>query len=117
MIDFLFPQSLRANANWSRAATDLMRRQWEFFDAQCRFGIKMFNTLLCVPEGKAPLPEHKSEDKPTLEDQAKERMRQGFAPPREIYEVQNRGRIDWSKVPDWARPSDPELFEGCQHEG
>jgi hypothetical protein len=44
-------------------------------------------------------------------------MRQGLAPPREVYEVQNRGRIDWTTAPDWARPADPELFEGCGHEG
>jgi hypothetical protein len=48
---------------------------------------------------------------------AKERLSKGLAPPREIYDVQNRDRIDWGNVPDWARSIDPELFEGCAHEG
>lgn len=45
------------------------------------------------------------------------RTRQGFAPPPEVYRVENRSRIDWSQLPDWARPVDPECFEGCCHEG
>jgi hypothetical protein len=47
---------------------------------------------------------------------AQQRMRQGFAPPSEIYRVEYRGRIDWLQFPDWARPVDPELFGGCCHE-
>ncbi len=46
-----------------------------------------------------------------------ERVSRGLAPPREIYQVQNRGKVDWSKVPEWARPIDPDMFEGCGHEG
>jgi hypothetical protein len=34
-----------------------------------------------------------------------------------VYEAQNRNRIDWTKMPEWARPADPELFEGAGHEG
>ena len=45
------------------------------------------------------------------------RLQQGLAPPRELYLVQNRHRIPWSQLPGWARPSDPELFDGCCHEG
>jgi hypothetical protein len=48
---------------------------------------------------------------------ATERVQAGLPPPRAIYDTQNRGRIDWSSFPEWARPSDPELFEGTQHEG
>jgi hypothetical protein len=48
---------------------------------------------------------------------AEERMRNGLAPPREVYRSPCRDRIDWSRFPDWARPSDPELFEGSGHEG
>lgn len=54
---------------------------------------------------------------PQLEKRAVERLRQGLAPPREIYQLPYRDRLDWSELPDWARPSDPELFEGCGHEG
>jgi hypothetical protein len=52
-----------------------------------------------------------------LEEHARQRTRQGLAPHREIYDVRNRDRVDWSTLPEWARPSDPELFEGCAHEG
>jgi hypothetical protein len=52
-----------------------------------------------------------------LEERARRRARQGLAPPREIYDVHNRGRVDWSTLPAWARPSDPDDFEGCAHEG
>ena len=34
-----------------------------------------------------------------------------------IYQMPYRNRIDWSEFPDWARPSDPEMFEGTGHEG
>jgi len=52
-----------------------------------------------------------------LERQAAERARRGLAPPKEIYETPYRQRIDWSAFPDWARPTDPEVFQGCSHEG
>jgi hypothetical protein len=48
---------------------------------------------------------------------ATERMSQGLAPPREVYLAPYRNQIDWSRFPDWARPSDPEMFEGSGHEG
>jgi hypothetical protein len=48
---------------------------------------------------------------------ASARIRQGFAPPAEIYQVQYRSRIDWSEFPEWAKPLDPEAFDGCCHEG
>jgi len=49
--------------------------------------------------------------------EAQARMRDGFPPPRAIYQVQNRGKIDWALFPDWARPVSPELYDGCSHEG
>jgi hypothetical protein len=48
---------------------------------------------------------------------AEQRMRNGLAPPPEIYRIENRRRIDWLRFPDWARPVDPQLFNGCCHEG
>ena len=48
---------------------------------------------------------------------AGKRVAQGLAPPREIYKAQYRKQIDWSKFPEWAQPSDPEVYEGCAHEG
>ena len=46
-----------------------------------------------------------------------DRLKKGLAPPAEIYNIQNRHKIDWSSVPEWALPIDPDLFEGCAHEG
>lgn len=45
------------------------------------------------------------------------RMNQGFAPPPEVYQIQYRSRINWIEFPDWARPINPEAFDGCCHEG
>ena len=53
----------------------------------------------------------------SLEERARLRTLQGLAPPREIYDIRNPSMVDWSAFPDWARPLDPELFEGCSHEG
>jgi len=52
-----------------------------------------------------------------LEALAIANVQQGFAPPREIYSVPYRNRVDWSRVPPWARPIDPEVFDGSGHEG
>jgi hypothetical protein len=45
------------------------------------------------------------------------RVRQGFAPPADIYRVEYRQQIDWSQFPLWARSIDPEIYTGCCHEG
>ncbi len=49
--------------------------------------------------------------------QVQERLARGLAPPAEAYQIQNRTKIDWSLAPSWARPIDPEIFDGCGHEG
>ncbi len=48
---------------------------------------------------------------------AETRVRQGFAPPPELYRLRGRADIDWSRFPSWAQPIDPDVFEGCSHEG
>jgi hypothetical protein len=48
---------------------------------------------------------------------AEQRMHRGLAPPTEIYRIENRQRVDWQKFPVWARPVDPQVFDGCCHEG
>ena len=52
-----------------------------------------------------------------LVDRARWCVERGFAPPAEIYRVEYRSHIDWATFPSWARPQDPEAFEGCCHEG
>jgi hypothetical protein len=71
-----------------------------------------------------PVPEKTSEAKPgdpermrILERVAADLANKGLIPPKEIYEAPYRNQIDWSIFPAWARPSDPELFEECVHEG
>lgn len=66
---------------------------------------------------------HASHHRPTAPEIAElsrrvhERLSQGLAPPREAYLAPHRSLIDWTDVPEWARPIDPEIFEGCSHEG
>ena len=48
---------------------------------------------------------------------AEERVGQGLAPPPEIYRIEYRRWIDWSEFPTWAQPIDPQVFDGCCHEG
>jgi hypothetical protein len=52
-----------------------------------------------------------------LVELAEQRMRQGLAPPPEIYRIEYRRLLDWPRFPDWARPIDPQIFDGCVHEG
>ena len=46
-----------------------------------------------------------------------DRIRRGLAPPPEIYQAQYRNKIDWSRLPEWAVPLGPDIFDGCVHEG
>ena len=94
---------------WSRAITSLMWHQWRLLDAQYGAGIDLLGAVAGSPAAPSALE--------TLEQYSLERTRKGLAPPREVYNAQNRGRIDWSRFPEWARPTDPEVFEGCAHEG
>ena len=52
-----------------------------------------------------------------LVELAEKLVSQGLAPPARIYEIEYRRRIDWSRFPAWAWPVDPEIFDGCCHEG
>src|SRR5262245_47752239 len=104
--------------HWLSAAATLLSCQWRLFEAQYQAGLKLVEAALGVPAkpgkvpGRAP-----GGSRPAITDEvgelervAVERVKQGLAPPREIYQVPYRARIDWGRFPDWARPSDPELF-------
>jgi hypothetical protein len=101
---------------WLRAMNELVHGQLNWIEAQYRLGASVLDALgakstkLDVRRAKPEMPQ-------SLESRARERMQKGLPPPREVYDAQNRGRIDWTSAPDWARPVDPELFEGCGHEG
>jgi hypothetical protein len=106
----------------SRGLAGVARWQWLLLDAQFQAGLKLVAALApaanpapgCEPRAR---PHHAPEDLKAIEQRAAELASKGLPPPKEIYEVQNRGRIDWSRFPEWARPVDPEVFEGCGHEG
>jgi hypothetical protein len=84
--------------------------QWQCAGTAWKMGLEAWKVMIPI----TPSPGHEAE---SLEQKALERMKSGYAPPREIYDIRNRQRIDWTQVPEWAQPSDPELFEGSGHEG
>jgi hypothetical protein len=106
---------------WSRALASVLWGQW----LMVRTGFQAAQTVLksastnspgaSVPP-RAALGPGKGESQDLI-DRAAARTSKGLAPPREIYQAPVRNQVDWSKFPDWARPSDPELFEGSAHEG
>jgi hypothetical protein len=112
----------------ARTIQDVLLNQWQWMCAPCRLGINMMDDFLvrcrkrdAEPASGAAEKEQTREvphESPSesLEQRAMGRLNSGQAPPREIYDVRNRGRIDWSRVPAWAQAVDPELFEGA-HEG
>ncbi len=105
---------------WSRTMTSMACGPWRLLASQCEVGIGVLDTVLAALEseraGKPLLPEAPAAVD-TLERAALERVRRGLPPPREAYAAPNRDRINWAHFPEWARPSDPELFEGSAHEG
>jgi hypothetical protein len=120
MIDWMMSNYQRNYQFLSKAVTNMTGNQWRLLATQSQFGIDLWNAMLGVfpPVGSSGEPQGEvvASGSASLESRATERLKRGFAPPREIYDVQNRGRIDWSSLPDWARPVDPEVFEGG-HEG
>ncbi len=92
----------------SRTVNSMIWGQWLLLDT----GFRATQTVLAAA---APVAEGATVG--GLITQALERMKKGLPPPREIYLAPYRDQIDWAAFPDWARPSDPDLFEGCTHEG
>jgi hypothetical protein len=108
-----------ANPRWSYAVAALAAYQWKLFEMQYQAGLRIMQTVLGVPPAPPPPTPGAviAQEVRRLEEMAAERVRQGLAPPREIYHAPYRERIDWSRFPEWVRPSDPEMFQGCAHEG
>jgi hypothetical protein len=102
-------------------AGGLLSGQWKLAASQYQTGLKLTEIMLRMPvnqEAKsAETTPERMDDFRKLEHRAAERVRQGLAPPKEIYGTPYRDRIDWSRFPEWAKPSDPDVFEGCGHEG
>ncbi len=109
---------------WSQSLVGMLVWEMQLFETQYQVGLKIVEAAMRMPSRWAVSPGEQvctcvqtTDDLPTLETLAIERTRKGLAPPREIYEVSHRDRIDWSKFPEWARPIDSELFQESGHEG
>lgn len=94
---------------WSRAVTSLLRGHWLMLDT----GFQTTQTILAAATPGTQVVAATS-DLPAL---ALARAKKGLAPPPEVYRAPYRDRINWADFPAWARPTDPEVFEGCSHEG
>jgi len=99
---------------WSEMIASVLKCQVSLLKAQWQVCVHVAGGGLAIvpPVAEKPLSSVKQ-----LEATAIERIKSGLAPPREIYELPYRNRVDWSALPEWARPCDPELFEECGHEG
>ncbi len=119
MWDWMLAGYLRNYQVLSEKVAAATQEQWKFFSDQSRFGFALWNAMLGSFRSEATSSSPPKEQNPpgkSLEEVTAERLKEGLAPPREIYDIRNRGRIDWSRVPEWAKPVDPELFESG-HEG
>ena len=116
MFDELIDSVRSANRSWSRMATGLLRGQWALVDTGFRTADKLLGAAAepAAPQDMAAQP---AVNLGTLLSYSLERVRKGKPPPRELYDVKYREQIDWLRFPAWARPSDPEAFVGCSHEG
>jgi hypothetical protein len=96
----------------------------DFLETQRRVGKDMVADSLSLLGGskqdtdqRGDTAEESKHDFQKLEALALDRVQKGLAPPNEIYRQPCPNRIDWGKYPAWARPIDPEVFEGAGHEG
>ena len=120
MIEDVLANIHSVNRSLSRVTTGLLRGQWAWVDAGFRTADKLLGSAAerLDAAGVAPRPAAAGpEDLDALLRRALDQVRKGLPPPRELYDVRYRDRIDWFLFPDWARPSDPEAFTGCGHEG
>jgi len=104
MFDLTFPYHLSK-----------LQSEWVFAFYRC--SVEAMDALLVEAEPTKTVTEpEKVAQENAVAETAMKRLQSGFAPPREIYDIRNRGRINWGCAPAWAWPTDPELFEGG-HEG
>jgi len=110
MTGSMFTQMEALRQSWSRTITSVVWGNWLMLDT----GFRAAQTVLA---GRAPVAGGATGGSEGLMSLALERTKKGLAPPREVYLTPLRNQIDWKAFPEWARPSDPDLFEGCGHEG
>jgi len=121
MIDQMFPNLRAFQQYWSRTVASMVWGQWLVLDTGLQAAQTVLTSATTVPPDSSAHPRRAAGAAKSgpqgLVDLAVERMGKGLAPPSEVYQTPYRNQIDWSKCPEWARPSDPELFEGSGHEG
>ena len=117
MNDLLVTSWLSGYDRLNRALAGVFWKQYEWLRMQRQLGMRMWTAMMPTTATPVATTAQALDQADTLEKRAIERLGKGLAPPREIYDVRNRNRIDWARVPDWAQPADPESFEGCAHEG
>lgn len=114
MMDTMLAGAAAVRQAWARALMEIVWSQWLMLDT----GFRATREVLATAGGLVPVPDAPPGDKSAdLEAQAAGRVQAGLAPPRDIYDVTRRARIDWLSWPMWARPCDPEMFEGTAREG
>jgi hypothetical protein len=117
MIEDVIASIQSVNRSLSRVTTGLLRGQWACVEAGFRTADRLLGAAAepPAPAGVATRPAAEGLD--DLMRRGLERVRKGLPPPRELYDVKYREQIDWLRFPEWARPSDPEVYAGCGHEG
>lgn len=120
MIGYNFPDMRALQQSWSRTMTSMVWGQWFMLDTGLQAAQTVLASAATVPPAGATRSRGGAEAASRPQELVKlavERIGKGLAPPREIYQTPYRNQIDWSRFPDWARPTDPEMFEGSSHEG
>ncbi len=120
MIDEVIANVQSVNRSLSQVTTGLLRGQWAWVDAGFRTAEGLLGAAAerLTPPGVATRPAAEGpEGLEALVRRALDQVGMGKPPPRELYDVRYREQIDWLRFPLWARPSDPEAFTGCGHEG
>jgi hypothetical protein len=120
MIEDVLANIHSVNRSLSRVTTGLLRGQWAWVDAGFRTADRLLGAA-AEPLAAAAVVTRPGAEGPgelgALVGRALERVRKGLPPPRELYDVKFREQVDWFRFPEWARPSDPEAYAGCGHEG
>lgn len=117
MAEQTFPTLKVLQHYWSRTLLSALRSQWIMLETGLLTARSMVQTATPARTRDVPVSRASTAVPQDLIGNAVQRMKNGLAPPREIYLAPYRNLIDWSSFPEWARPSDPEMYEGTSHEG
>ena len=114
MMDTMLAGAAAIRQAWARAMMEMVWSQWLVVDTGFRATREVLATAGGLVPGADTAPGGAA---PDLAARAACRVQAGLAPPREVYDVTKRSQVDWLAWPSWARPSDPEMFEGTAREG